>query len=88
MPVIIPLTYYFLLPSNTTSFPIPDVIEDMDASAFEYTPIPAADRDGVVDELGPPSGKAVALSAADKWRLVKPLLLKYMLPLCECIMSF
>ena len=87
MPVIIPLTYYFLLPSNTTSFPIPDAVEDTDASAFEYTLIPAADRDGADDELGPSSGKTITLSTADKWRLVKPLLLKYMLPLF-CVYLF
>jgi hypothetical protein len=27
--------------------------------------------------------KALSLSAADKWRLVRPLVLRYMLPLCE-----
>jgi len=63
-------------------------------------PIPADDLETIIDEdvsaqdgteISVESKVTVGLSAADKWRLVRPMLLKYMLPLCEhlrqCIIS-
>ncbi|KAG6892622.1 hypothetical protein C0992_013190, partial [Termitomyces sp. T32_za158] len=48
-----------------------------------YTPLPATE-DEAGEEPGstpPGSKRGVSLSANDKWCLVKPLLIKYMLPL-------
>jgi battenin len=92
MPVIIPLTYFFLLPHNTAFLFIhtPASYEDHSPSdvisSLHYTPL-AANEDDIREEEGtvaPDPKRKVALSIEDKWRLVKPLLLKYMLPLCEC----
>ena len=51
--------------------PLPTSQDDNHHHSFDRTPI----------EEGPKHN--VALSAADKWRLARPLLAKYMLPLCE-----
>jgi battenin len=93
MPLVIPLTYYFLLPpssdfSYSTAPPGYEGLQSPPAAlGLPYTPL-AASEDQIGEEegvltSGPRSG--VHLSAADKWRLVKPLLLKYMLPLCMCL---
>ena len=89
MPLTIPLAYYFLLPrpSEFTSVALPSEYEDEASSpstSIPYTPIPTTE---VEDEVGLvtralPEKTAVSLSIRDKWRLVKPLLPKYMLPLC------
>lgn len=82
MPLVIPLTYFLLLPQPETfaSVSIPTAEEEDALNAAPtaaYTPLPTDDDDV------PLVPKSAALSAADKWHLVKPLLLKYMLPLCE-----
>lgn len=50
-----------------------------------YTPLAAAEDEEGEEEGTMSSGpqRGVALSVADKWRLVKPLIPKYMLPLCK-----
>lgn len=51
-----------------------------------YTPLATADDDlAGEEESSLPSGPKynVFLSASDKWRLVRPLLVRYMLPLCK-----
>jgi battenin len=62
-----------------------------------YTLVPADDIETEIDDdlsgqddvESPVEPKVtVSLSAADKWRLVKPMLLKYMLPLCEQSLLF
>lgn len=90
MPFIIPLTYFYLLPHNSTFISLgPDEYEEetsLDgATALPYTPLPSAeDEDGEEEGSLPPGPrKGVSLSSSDKWRLVKPLLVKYMLPLCK-----
>jgi battenin len=94
MPLIIPLTYYFLLPSPSSFLyaTTPTVYNDLlspppPISALPYTPLPEAEDEEGEEEGTIPSGpkRGVALSIADKWRLVKPLIPKYMLPLCESI---
>lgn len=51
-------------------------------SAVPYTPL-AADEEGEEEgRLSPGPKKGISLTASDKWRLVKPLFGKYMLPLC------
>lgn len=57
-------------------------IEPSVASSTEYTPLPTDEGEGGTPEYL--RARIVALSASDKWRLVKPLIPKYMFPLCEC----
>ena len=92
MPLIIPLAYFFLLPHSSSFLysVTPTVYEDTLSpppalSALPYTPIALEeDEDGEEEGTHAPGPKrGVALNANDKWRLVQPLLLKYMLPLCR-----
>jgi hypothetical protein len=49
-------------------------------------PIPSCEGDDIAamhESLQPNS--PISLTLADKWRLAKPLLMKYMLPLCELL---
>lgn len=96
MPVIIPVTYYFLLPRNT-AFLFPHIPEDHEdqisptgvVSGLPYTPLRGDDdpreEEGILAS-GPK--RKVVLTLDDKWRLVQPLLLKYMLPLCEFSVNY
>ncbi|KAF9563812.1 batten's disease protein Cln3 [Agrocybe pediades] len=96
MPMVIPLTYFFLLPNPSLFlYPITPNHEDLLSppapamSSLPYTPLASAE-DEVGEEEGalPPGPKrGFTLSASDKWRLVKPLLTKYMLPLF-CVYLF
>lgn len=88
MPLVIPLTFHLLLPSTSAfaSVALPsDENEEgsgaSSASATPYTALPAEDASEAVAD-GLMSKVAGGLSLDDKWRLVKPLLPKYMLPLC------
>jgi battenin len=92
MPFVIPLTYFLLLPSNTAFLysTMPSAYEDESligvGSSVPYTPLANGEEDQVGEEEGSfPAGPSrnVALSASDKLRLVRPMLLKYMLPLCK-----
>jgi battenin len=83
LPIVLPLTYFFLLPRPVTFMDSP--------SPGFYTPLPEEDPDTLVVEvtegdtlLGQPPKVPVFLTARDKWRLVKPMIFKYMLPLCKC----
>ncbi|KAJ7242064.1 batten's disease protein Cln3 [Mycena rebaudengoi] len=94
MPFIIPLTYYFLLPPTSAFIASSGAYEDDPPSAIPsnvpYTPLATAEDDLVGEEEGSsPSGpkQNVSLSPSDKWRLVRPLLVKYMLPLF-CVYTF
>lgn len=87
MPLITPLAYLFLLPSSE-SFVFSDVSPQFIRS-LPYTPLAAA-----VDEEGEEEGafsygprKNVSLSLSDKWKIVRPLLPKYMLPLCKSMFT-
>lgn len=72
MPLIIPLTYYALLPSALTF----RSEEDSDSPINpHYIHLPVDDNASFITKTG------TALSFKDKMRLVRPLLLKYMLPL-------
>ncbi len=55
-------------------------------SSLPYTPLAAAEDEEGEEEGTMSSGpqRGVALTIADKWRLVQPLIPKYMLPLCKC----
>ena len=86
LPVIIPATYFFLLPSSHTFLSIPDSSPFLSPPTGEYTPIATTEDELAGEEegsLSPGPKRGVALSLADKWRLVKPLLGIYMFPLCE-----
>jgi len=90
LPLVIPLTYFFLLPRSSaflysssdstyeeiSNSPVP-------TTSLPYTPLATAEDEVGEEEGSFPSGprRGVALSAGDKWRIVKPLLTRYMLPL-------
>ncbi len=89
MPLAIPLAYYFLMPHpvDFSSVALPSEYEDDthdSSSGVSYTPIPTAeiDDEGGLIPRNLLEKTSVALTLHDKWRLVKPLLPRYMLPLC------
>ncbi|KAF8635649.1 hypothetical protein AX15_000282 [Amanita polypyramis BW_CC] len=89
LPLIIPLTYFLLLP-RPSSFVGESVYDDAlssseQTSALPYAPIPTTEDEEITLLSSTPKG--AALSASDKWHLVKPLLVKYMLPLF-CVYLF
>jgi len=79
LPIVLPLTYFLLLPRPVAFMDSP--------SPGSYAPLPEEDPDISVvdvteeDTLGQPPKVPVFLTARDKWRLVKPMIVKYMLPL-------
>lgn len=77
---MIPAAYKFLLPP-------PSAYQHLEAAPEAgYAPIPSGPPlDTSVTFTHSLNQKASALSAADKWRLVKPLIPRYMVPLCEQI---
>lgn len=79
MPLVIPLAYYLILPQPEVfaAVPIPSAYEEGEVAA-EYTSLPTDE-----DATTPLPKSSIALTFEDKWDLVKPLLLKYMLPLCK-----
>ncbi|GBE89783.1 batten's disease protein Cln3 [Sparassis latifolia] len=92
LPLAIPLAYFLLLPRSSA-------FSSMNSSSYEEpapSVIPYAALSTTDDEDGPlPSEpevdvehkRPVGLSASDKWRLAKPLLTRYMLPLF-CVYLF
>ncbi|KAJ7481736.1 batten's disease protein Cln3 [Mycena latifolia] len=92
MPLIIPLTYYVLLPRPSAFLASSAAYEDPPSATtanVPYTPLATTEDDLAGEEEGSsPSGpKHVSLSPSDKWRLVRPLLVRYMLPLF-CVYLF
>lgn len=91
MPLVIPLTYLFLLPRpiEFTSLSLPEHVEEEEVDAdvpSEYVPLPSGEDGTDAGEASlytSPMKASVSLTARDKLRLVRPLLLKYMLPLCK-----
>lgn len=96
-PLVTPLVYFFVAP-KARGFTNVTVIDDVDAAPLppsQYAPLAQdpcnEDSDDGVDSvagMSPRHPRAnekphISLSVQDKWRLVKPLLLKYMFPLCE-----
>ena len=86
LPFVAPLTFFFLLPKSSaflTAFSSPELSA---SSTFpsSYAPLRTTDEDGEEEEsLQSAAPIHKALNMQDKIELVKPLLLKYMLPLCE-----
>ncbi|CEL54904.1 Protein BTN1 OS=Ustilago maydis (strain 521 / FGSC 9021) GN=BTN1 PE=3 SV=1 [Rhizoctonia solani AG-1 IB] len=90
LPFAIPLTYFFVLPPPGDYTTIVGSGVEWNNPGSEYTAIPDDDTEaednmpiGVASAVVPLPG----LSPSDKWRLVRPLLLKYMLPLF-CVYTF
>ena len=87
LPLTIPLAYFFLLP-RPSFFSIRgeagDDTEHLVASSAEYAPLPTDEDGDATNEHRRP--RDVALSVSDKWRLVKPMIPRYMIPLCECLL--
>ena len=87
LPFIIPATYFFILPRPDQFSP--GVVDDDDADgaplSASYTRLPnEEDLGGHVPFTDSEATTAVpvALSLQDKWSLAKPMLMRYMLPLC------
>jgi battenin len=100
LPFVIPLAYRFLLPRPAVFATLNNNVDDVPpvSPVLAYAPISTVDHDDGEEEDGHEEErndglrmrevereKGFALSAADKWRLVRPLLGKYMVPLCESV---
>ncbi|QRW25904.1 batten disease protein CLN3 [Rhizoctonia solani] len=90
LPFAIPLTYFFVLPPPGDYTTVVGSGVEWNNPGSEYTALPGDDTEaedntpiGVASAVNPLPG----LSSSDKWRLVRPLLLKYMLPLF-CVYTF
>ncbi|KAF8688529.1 Batten's disease protein Cln3, partial [Rhizoctonia solani] len=90
LPFAIPLTYFFVLPPPGDYTAVVGSGVEWNNTGSEYTALPGDDTEaedntpiGVASAVNPLPG----LSSSDKWRLVRPLLLKYMLPLF-CVYTF
>ncbi|KAF9011963.1 batten's disease protein Cln3 [Cyathus striatus] len=96
LPLLIPITYFFLLPppvSFLTNFrtAYDDAISPAPNTALPYTPLAGGEvGEAEGEEEGSlPAGprRGVSLTLDDKWRLVKPLIWRYMVPLF-CVYLF
>ena len=84
LPLTIPLVYFFLLPQPWSTYNQEEEVDGTEllaASSTGYTSLPTDEDEG--QATGHRQSRVVALSASDKWQLVKPMISKYMLPLCE-----
>ncbi|KAG6909736.1 hypothetical protein DXG01_015724 [Tephrocybe rancida] len=84
LPFIIPLTYFFLLPrdadfSRASRFSQydDDTSISSESTLTQYTLIPSAE--GSIEEVGLRK-RGTSLTLSDKWRIVRPSIVKYMLP--------
>lgn len=85
LPFVIPLTYFLLLPRpQVFSTVVLPEIEDFASSRSEYTQLPVSEDDAGVAVAEPAPLTTKALSIGDKWQLLKPMLPRYMMPLCKC----
>ncbi|KAH7107062.1 batten's disease protein Cln3 [Auriculariales sp. MPI-PUGE-AT-0066] len=87
LPFTAPLAYVFLLPTTDAFSGLSDEGWSEPSTTAEYAPVPTSDPTDVFPSVGGEDldGEAntgkVSLSFEDKLALVKPLMLKYMLPL-------
>jgi battenin len=81
--LVIPLTYFLLLPRPHvfSAIVLPD-IEDNTPSTSEYTQLPVSEEDAGEAVADSAPLKTKAISIGEKWQLLKPLLPRYMAPLC------
>lgn len=84
LPFVIPLTYFLLLPRPDafSSLVISDTEEAVPSSEYTQLPVSEEDAGEAVVETAPL--KTNTLTMSDKWQLVKPMLPRYMAPLCMC----
>lgn len=90
LPFIIPLTYFFVLlpPSDYTEIVGDGISWTNSGSEYMALPEEEVESEGTVPVGAVPTAASLpGLSSADKWRLVRPLLMKYMLPLCKLLLS-
>ncbi|EIW54652.1 batten's disease protein Cln3 [Trametes versicolor FP-101664 SS1] len=93
LPFITPLTYLFILPQPEAfvgrSFETGDDDSEDAAVSASYVPLARSEDEDTAREGEPETmlKASVALSIEDKWRLAKPMLMKYMLPLF-CVYLF
>ncbi|TBU45319.1 batten's disease protein Cln3 [Dichomitus squalens] len=92
LPFVIPIAYFVILPRPDRFAPELAYDDEADGEplAASYTRLPnEADQDDsvVVTESEATVTAPIALSIEDKWRLAKPMLTKYMLPLF-CVYLF
>ena len=87
LPFALPLTYGVILPRPRTVKALTE--EEVATSPIQtYAPVPTVDND---DEERLEQAPEILytphshLTIQDKWKLVKPLLLLYMLPLCKSV---
>ncbi|RDX52007.1 batten's disease protein Cln3 [Lentinus brumalis] len=92
LPFVIPVTYYCILPRPDKFSAISSDDEDAEGAPLtaSYTRLP--NEDAVEESVPITEGEAIAtapiaLSMQDKWKLAKPMLTKYMLPLF-CVYLF
>lgn len=89
LPFITPLAYFFVLPPPERfvgqAFSVAEDEEDDAAMSASYVPLARSEDEDDPSATEPDaSAKGVtSLTIQDKWRLAKPMLTKYMLPLCE-----
>ena len=94
LPFIIPITHQWLLPHRSLFVTIGEDILPPLSPVQPYAPVstrddeedeeePLDDQDAPLNSSAYKSAQTVSLSLQDKWRLVRPLLLRYMLPLCK-----
>ena len=88
---MLPLVWFILLPRPDSLRAIKNAEQhpDTDHLRAEYSSVPIAEADASEDEeeadTAPVSLSRRSLSLRDKWTIVSPLLLKYMLPLCKFV---
>ena len=86
LPFVLLLTYGAILPRPQTVKALTE--EEVATSPIQtYAPVPTEeddDEERLDQTLGTPHTPHSHLTIQDKWKLVKPLLLLYMLPLCKC----
>ena len=84
LPFIIPIAYYFILP-RPDQFSPGATYEDESTLSVSYTQLPNEEDEPdsiIVTESEATVTAPIALTIEDKWKLAKPMLTRYMLPLC------
>lgn len=89
LPFITPLAYFFVLPRPerfvSGAFFAAEDEEDGATMSASYVPLARSEDEDDVSATEPDASTKgpMSLTLQDKWRLAKPMLTKYMLPLCE-----
>jgi hypothetical protein len=78
LPFVIPAVYHRVLPSPGAYAGMPT----LETASAAYAPLAADDTAPPVDTAPLAAGAGAKLCGKEKWALVRPLLARYMLPLC------